>query len=113
MTPLRTGEARIHLRANRKTLGAIPGGGVRVDAAAQTMAVENPVQRIYAGSGKPAGFSGHVVARVDARFEATGTWSGVELRPGATSTDGNGLPFGAYARSRAKAGQALIVRVGT
>ena len=113
VTLLRAGEARVFVGANRKTQGAIPGGGVRVDAAARTIAVENPVQRIYAGNGKPAGFSGHVVARVEAPFEAAGTWSGTDVRPGTDSAEGGGRAFGGYARFHARAGQTLIIRVGT
>ena len=83
LTFLREGEASVLVRANRKTQGAIPGGVARVDAAARTICVSNPVQRIYAGSGRPAGFSGHLWARVEAPFEAVGTWSGTQVRPGA------------------------------
>lgn len=63
-TFLRGGEASLLVHANRKTQGAIPGSVARVDAARRAIAVSNPVQRIYAGSGRPAGFSGHVVVRV-------------------------------------------------
>ena len=52
-TFLRGGEASLLVHANRKTQGAVPGGLARVDAARGTIAVSNPVQRIYAGSGRP------------------------------------------------------------
>ena len=112
-TFLRGGEASLLVHANRKTQGAIPGGLARVDAARGTIAVSNPVQRIYAGSGRPAGFSGHVVARVEAPFDAVGTWGGTGVRAGATEQPGEGDVFGAYARFRVRAGQVVIVRAGT
>jgi predicted alpha-1,2-mannosidase len=95
-TFLRGGEASLLVHANRKTQGAIPGGDARVDAAGRRIEVENPVQRIYAGSGQPAGFSGHLVARFDVPAEAAGTWSG-----------------GAWVRFHAKPGQVVLVRAGT
>ena len=78
-TFLRGGEASLLVHANRKTRGAIPGGLARVDAARRTIAVSNPVQRIYAGSGRAAGFSGHLVARTEVPFEGIATsphWEG-------------------------------------
>ena len=104
-TFLRGGEASLLVHANRKTQGAIPGGLARVDAARGTIAVSNPVQRIYAGSGRPAGFSGHVVVRVEAPFDAVGTWGGAGVRAGATEQPGEGDVFGGYARFRVRAGQ--------
>ena len=89
-TFLRGGEASLLVHANRKTQGAIPGGLARVDAARGTIAVSNPVQRIYAGSGRPAGFSGHVVARVEVPFDAVGTWGGTGVRAGRDGAAGRG-----------------------
>jgi putative alpha-1,2-mannosidase len=101
------------VHANRKTQGAIPGGIARVDAARRAIAVSNPVQRIYAGSGRAAGFSGHVVVRAEASFEEVGTWGGAGVRAGATEEPGEGDVFGGYARLRVRAGQELVVRAGT
>ena len=84
-----------------------------MDAARGTITVSNPVQRIYAGSGRPAGFSGHLVARVEVPFEAVGTWGGTGVRADATEQPGEGDVFGAYARFQVRAGQVLIVRAGT
>jgi predicted alpha-1,2-mannosidase len=105
-TFLRGGEASLLVHANRKTRGAVLGGLARVDAARRTIAVSNPVQRIYAGSGRAAGFSGHLVARIEVPFEAVGTWSA------ATEQPGRGDVFGAYARFEARPGQVVIVRAG-
>jgi predicted alpha-1,2-mannosidase len=112
-TFLRGGEATLLLHVNRKTQGAIPGGFARVDAAHRQIAVANPVQRIYAGSGRPAGFSGHVVVRAELRFETMGTWGGAGIRGGGTEHEGEGDVFGGYARFRVRAGQAVVVRAGT
>ena len=112
-TFLHGGEASLLVHANRKTQGAIPGGLARVDAARGTIAVSNPVQRIYAGSGRPAGFSGHVVVRAEAPFETVGTWGGAGIREGAAEQGGEGDVFGGYARFRVRAGQVVIVRAGT
>ncbi|HEX9186637.1 MAG TPA: GH92 family glycosyl hydrolase [Vicinamibacteria bacterium] len=116
-TFLREGEAAILVHANRKSQGALAGGLVRVDASAGTIEISNPVQRIYAGSGKPAGFSGHTAARIEAPFEAWGTWDEpggrAADRPGVAEQAGEGHVFGGYARFRARAGQAVIVRAGT
>lgn len=112
-TFLRGGEVSLLVHANRKTREAIPGGLARVDAARRTIAVSNPVQRIYAGSGRPAGFSGHLVARIEVPFEAVGTWGAAGVQAGVTEQRGGGDVFGGYARFEARAGQTLIVRAGT
>jgi predicted alpha-1,2-mannosidase len=116
-TFLREGEAAILVHANRKTQGAVPGGVAQVDGEARAIEVSNPVQRIYAGSGRPAGFSGHLVARVEVPVEAWGTWNEVRGRaadhPGAAAQRGDGDVFGAYVRFRARAGQVVLVRAGT
>jgi len=116
-TFLREGEAAILVHANRKTQGAIPGGVARVDAEARAIEVSNPVQRIYAGSGRPAGFSGHLAARIEVPVEAWGTWNEARGRaadhPGAVEQHGDGDVFGAYVRFRAQAGQVVLVRAGT
>jgi len=109
----RGGEAAILVHANRKTQGAIPGGLVRVRPDRRTIEVANPVQRIYAGSGRPAGFSGHLVARVEAPFDAAGTWGASGAREGGIERAGEGDVFGAYVRFRARAGQQVLVRAGT
>jgi predicted alpha-1,2-mannosidase len=116
-TFLREGEAAILVHANRKSQGAVAGGLARVDAAAGTIEVSNPVQRIYAGSGKPAGFSGHAAARIEIPFEGWGTWDepggrAVD-RPGVAERAGEGHAFGGYVRFRARAGQSVLVRAGT
>lgn len=70
----------------------------------------NPVRRLYAGKGQPAGFAGHFVARFDVPIERFGTWSGDRPSPGARSATGKP---GAFVRLSTRAGQVVEVRVGT
>lgn len=113
MTFLRGGDATILLTANRKTKDAVAGGSARADAGLRALEVSNPVQRIYAGSGSPAGFSGHVVAQVGVPAGAVGVWTGNDIRPGEVEAAGRGDVFGAYLRFVATPGQVVVVRLGT
>ncbi len=109
----RDGQTSILVHANRKTRGAIAGGRVRVDRDRQTIELSNPVQRIYAGGGQPAGFSGHTVVRVEAPPGDTGTWTGPTIRPAIDAVDGTGAVFGAYLRFPVRAGDVVVARAGT
>jgi predicted alpha-1,2-mannosidase len=71
-------------------------GEIHVDPAAREIYGVNPVHRLYAGSGKPAGFSGYFVARFDQPFSSFGD-----------------VPPGAFARFRLEGGGQVSVRVGT
>lgn len=113
LTFLREGVAHLAVRANRKSLGAIDGGGARVDPGRRTIAIANPVQRIYAGSGRPAGFAGHAVARVDVPLDGWGTWGAGGVRERALEQPGRGDVFGGWARLRVREGQVMLVRAGT
>jgi predicted alpha-1,2-mannosidase len=74
-----------------------PGEGeVRIDAARQEVSGYNPAHRLYAGVGKPAGFSGYFVARFDHPFKASTPWTG-----------------GAGASLNFVASGAILVKVGT
>jgi len=88
-------------------------GQVRVDVAHQEVWGFNPAHRLYAGAGKPAGFSGYFVARFERPFRAFGVWSGAEKRDGAAEQDGvHGAP-GAYLSFAARQGDVIRVKVGT
>jgi predicted alpha-1,2-mannosidase len=113
LTFQRDGPASILVHANRKTRGAISGGRVHVDRERKSIEVSNPVQRIYAGSGRPAGFSGHTVIRVDVPLGEAGTWSGSTVRSGQTTADGTGAVFGGYLRFPVRAGDVVVARAGT
>ncbi len=67
-------------------------GWIQVDASAREITAEVPIRREYAGSGKPAGFSGWFVAQVDRGVSANGTYIGAITKDGATRQDGDGAP---------------------
>jgi predicted alpha-1,2-mannosidase len=73
----------------------------------------NPVHRLYAGNGKPAGFSGYFVVRFDHSFTAQGTWSGKLKHDGATQQAGGEGDHGAYISFDIKPGDAVLAKVGT
>jgi predicted alpha-1,2-mannosidase len=105
----RSSEAWLLVEANSR----IGEGTIHIDEAQQEVTVQNPVRRIYAGSGKFAGFSGFFVLRFDHRFSLGGAWSGSERRPGADQQiGGSGLP-GGYVRFDLKPGEVVTVRVGS
>jgi len=89
-------------------------GKVRIDRARGEIAGENPVYRIYAGNGQPAGFSGYAVLQFDKPFSAVGTWTGKTRKAGsaeqASSADG---PPGAYVSFPLSGDRVVRVRVGT
>jgi predicted alpha-1,2-mannosidase len=72
-------------------------GEIHVDPPAREIYGANPVHRLYAGVGKPAGFSGYFVARFNRPFASSGTWN----RPGA------------FARFAVQSGERVSVQVGT
>jgi predicted alpha-1,2-mannosidase len=88
-------------------------GEVRIDIERQEISGYNPAHRLYAGSGKPAGFSGYFVARFDRRFQKSGVWSGDSRTDGGLSQTGvNGAP-GAYIGFATNDGDVVRVKVGT
>ena len=88
-------------------------GYVEVIPEAREIVGYNPVYRLYAGQGKPAGFSGYFVARFDAPIEAYGSWRNGEVRAGVASARGDSASVGAYVRLTVAAGGAVRVRIGT
>ncbi|MBS1855680.1 MAG: GH92 family glycosyl hydrolase [Acidobacteria bacterium] len=91
-----------------------PGEGhVQIDAARREVSGFNPAHRLYAGSGKPAGFSGYFVARFDRPFKSYGVWSGTERHDGAAAQDGTQGAPGAYLGFATRNGDVIRVKVGT
>jgi len=94
-------------------------GSVHVDVKRQEITGENPVYRIYAGAGQPAGFSGYVVVEFDRPFTVGGTWSGSGGGSGAGRHEGSigqdveGSPGGAFVRFELPADGTVQVRIGT
>ena len=91
-----------------------PGEGeIHVDPAAREIYGVNPVHRLYAGSGKPAGFSGYFVARFDRPFASFGTWNGAAVHESVRTESGGAGQPGAFARFRLQGGERVSVQVGT
>jgi len=88
-------------------------GTVRIDPQRQEITGQNPVYRIYAGDGRPAGFSGWVVVQFDQRFEVGGTWSGAKRADGAVEQAADSMPLGAFVSFKLPASGVLRVRIGT
>jgi predicted alpha-1,2-mannosidase len=93
---------------------ALRGGGyVQIDGARQEITGANTVHRLYAGNGKPAGFSGYFVIQFDRPFKVGGTWSGGRRSDGLTRQEAvEGAP-GAFVSFDLKTGAMVEARIGT
>lgn len=86
-------------------------GYVKVDAAAGEITGYNPAYRIYQGLGKPAGFSGYFVAKLQKQASTVGTYSStgrnrdLEIK--------NQRDLGAYVGFKAKKGEVYVLKFGT
>jgi predicted alpha-1,2-mannosidase len=104
-----SGKTWIVLQNNSRT----GEGSVTIDPEHSEVYGVNPVHRLYAGSGKFAGFNGYFVARFDRKFDDRGTWSGTNRRPGVRQQTGaDGAP-GAYLSFNLQAGEVIQAKVGT
>ena len=104
----RPGQAWVLIQCNSQ-----PGDGeVQVDVERQEVTVVNPVRRLYAGSGKLAGFNGNFVVRFDRPFQLGGTWSGPERHPDAPQQQGAQGSPGAYLSFDLKPGETVQAKVG-
>jgi len=92
-------------------------GSVHIDVKGQEITGENPVYRIYAGNGAPAGFSGYAVVQFDRPFTVGGTWrgsgAGSDRGDGAVEQASDGAPAGAFVRFDLPPDGVIQVRVGT
>jgi predicted alpha-1,2-mannosidase len=88
-------------------------GTVRIDLEHQEITGENPVHRIYAGAGQPAGFSGWVVVQFDRPFEVGGTWAGAKRTDGALEQGADAVPLGAFVSFKLPKDGVVRVRIGT
>ncbi|MEO6816889.1 MAG: GH92 family glycosyl hydrolase [Edaphobacter sp.] len=88
-------------------------GDVEIDVAHREIRGSNPVHRIYAGSGKPAGFSGYFVIQFDRPFKVGGTWSGTDRHAGATHEVASNIPVGGFISFNLQGGKAVQARIGT
>jgi len=118
---LRSGMMRFRYPPNQKTgwlavennlrLGT---GSIHIDTARQEITGDNPVYRIYAGAGQPAGFSGYVVVQFDRPFQVGGTWAGKERIPGSMEQRSSTPDTpGAYVSFELGRDRTVRVRIGT
>lgn len=96
------------------------GGETRIDLAHNEVTGSNPVRRLYARSGQPAGISGYFVIQFDHPIASSGTWEtnadGAQQHEGAAqlaTRDGATLASGAYFGFRLHPGETLHARIGT
>lgn len=87
-------------------------GSVSVNVPKGEISGSNPVHRLYLGSGRPAGFSGHFVVQVKNKVTGYGTYEGDATHPGATSIGGK-KRIGAYVSFPVEAGEEVIVKVAS
>ena len=97
----RPGPMRLVLQLN--TRPQTSGASIHIDRERNEVWGENPAYRIYAGAGKPAGFSGYFIAQFDRGITESQTWAG-----GGSEAE----PHGAALSFDAAPGT-LHVRVGT
>jgi predicted alpha-1,2-mannosidase len=92
----------------------LPQGGGPI-----TIEGSNPVRRLYAGKGQPAGFAGHFAAtlrRQDGqalRVLGHGSFAGGKIRPGVSEARGDAGVPGAFVRLQVAAGDVVLVQLGT
>ncbi|WP_150110644.1 GH92 family glycosyl hydrolase [Granulicella mallensis] len=73
----------------------------------------NPVVRIYQGAGKPAGFSGYFVIKLQEPIQDFGTWCGEAVTKHAQQQSSGCNRLGAYVTLANNTPQSVIVRIGT
>lgn len=88
-------------------------GLVQIDPENNEITVVNPVRRLYAGSGKLAGFNGYFIVQFDHKFQVGGTWSGSQNHTGAFSQQGSQGAPGAYVSFDLKPGESVRARIGS
>lgn len=86
-------------------------GFVNVDRKNGEVYGYNPAHRIYQGWGKPAGFSGYFVMKVDRVFNQAGTFCGGDVF--VSDSIANQKDIGAYLGFKLNKGERLRIRVGT
>jgi predicted alpha-1,2-mannosidase len=72
----------------------------------------NPVNRIYQGWGKKAGFSGNFVFKIEKRIEGYGVYAGDKVFKYQLSIS-NTPDLGAYLSFKVKKGEQILIKVGT
>jgi len=86
-------------------------GYIKIDADKGEIYGYNPVHRIYQGWGKPAGFNGYFVIKLDKRSAAAGTFSANKILN--NDSIGSQKNIGAFVGFKMQKGEKLYVKVGT
>jgi len=86
-------------------------GYIKIDAEKGEIYGYNPVHRIYQGWGKPAGFSGYFVIKVDKELTTKGTFSGdkIFIKDSISAKK----DIGAFIGFKMQKGEKLLIKVGT
>ncbi len=87
-------------------------GYIKIDTINQEIYGYNPVHRIYAGSGKPAGIAGYFVARFNKEFIKYATFSGMDFIENSTERE-NSKNIGACVSFGNEKDMVLLMKVGT
>ncbi len=87
-------------------------GYIEIDTLKKEIRGWNPVHRIYQGSGKSAGFSGHFVVRYRNDVDVCGVYEDGSLHPGKLSQDG-GKDIGAFIRFKRKKGEEIVIKAAS
>jgi predicted alpha-1,2-mannosidase len=86
-------------------------GHVYVNKANNEISGYNPAYRIYVGSGKPAGFSGYFVMRVERQINNSGVFSDADTF--ALDSISDTKDIGAYVGFKVMKGEVLKIKIGT
>lgn len=87
-------------------------GYIKIDTTNQEIYGYNPVHRIYAGSGKPAGIAGYFVAKFNKEFIKHATFSGMDFIENSTERE-NAPNIGAVVSFGNEKNLVLLMKVGT
>jgi predicted alpha-1,2-mannosidase len=89
---------------------SVKTGSVHIDTARNEVTGDNPAYRLYAGEGKPAGFSGYFVLQFNHPIRTSGTWN---TTTGVADPAVSKTARGAWLGFELKPGESLEVRIGT
>ncbi len=87
-------------------------GYIKIDIEKQEIYGYNPVRRIYNGTGKPAGFSGHFVAKFSETFTKYGTYAGMDFNHNTTEQKDK-EKIGAYVSFDLNSDAVISMKIGT
>jgi predicted alpha-1,2-mannosidase len=86
-------------------------GFIKIDTGKGEIYGYNPVHRIYQGWGKPAGFDGYFVIKINKKLATGGTFSGERIFT--TDSIAKQKNIGAFVGFKMQKGEKLFIKVGT